>query len=486
MLDDASEAAAAVLTSHLLSHLMSYRGSLQLAIEATDNGWLPAEDDPRIEVLARFIAGEARLPDDAFPLRVGLIVPGLQRGVHPPLLVLSESRGGLSKPRLAEAAGQVMRLKAALAIGHALRPALSSNQERAARELFALLPERRADLRAAEVDAYVRLTPSDVTGLANAGLELLESRVEEVRTIGSNLLQRLATFRFEPLGQEVLRALVRRGLLWPASIYRDAPEGIVDELLRLLERPNPGVSINHLLSALAWTRSTKARAAFLEWEKSPPPWAPQLVAPARDYLQTAAWSLDAEGNRRDLASAVCFQLLPQGKTGANGTKCFEKADKKCPACRTTLRWLFEFATVDLSRLGPAWAAAPKRVLACLVCAWSGAVFADYADNGASLHRPAVQGEKVRDDSLPGPLIRAVSSSPFPPFAAAESFSIEDASTLGGVPMWLQDAGYPRCPRCGVEMLFLAQFDNGSIEEEGIYYAFFCGGCRISAVTYQQT
>jgi hypothetical protein len=64
--------------------------------------------------------------------------------------------------------------------------------------------------------------------------------------------------------------------------------------------------------------------------------------------------------------------------------------------------------------------------------------------------------------------------------------LDDASTVGGVPMWLQDAEYPRCIECDRYMSFLAQHDNGPLGEEGIYYAFYCARCRISAVSYQQT
>jgi len=78
--------------------------------------------------------------------------------------------------------------------------------------------------------------------------------------------------------------------------------------------------------------------------------------------------------------------------------------------------------------------------------------------------------------------------PQPPFAATEPFGIEDATSLGGGPMWLQDAPYPRCPECQQVMKFLAQFDDGSMTppEEGIYYSFYCSDCPIAAVNYQQT
>jgi hypothetical protein len=64
--------------------------------------------------------------------------------------------------------------------------------------------------------------------------------------------------------------------------------------------------------------------------------------------------------------------------------------------------------------------------------------------------------------------------------------LNDASTLGGIPMWLQHTEFPRCIECGRFMTFLAQHDNGPLRDEGIYYVFFCAQCHVAAVTYQQT
>jgi hypothetical protein len=82
--------------------------------------------------------------------------------------------------------------------------------------------------------------------------------------------------------------------------------------------------------------------------------------------------------------------------------------------------------------------------------------------------------------------RILNGSLSPTFITATPFSLSDASTLGGAPMWLQDAEYPICLECGRVMAFLAQHDNGALGEEGIYYAFFCSRCQIAAASYQQT
>lgn len=40
-----------------------------------------------------------------------------------------------------------------------------------------------------------------------------------------------------------------------------------------------------------------------------------------------------------------------------------------------------------------------------------------------------------------------------------------------MPTWIQDAEYPKCPKCGEEMIFVGQVSREDLEEygEGIYY-----------------
>jgi hypothetical protein len=74
----------------------------------------------------------------------------------------------------------------------------------------------------------------------------------------------------------------------------------------------------------------------------------------------------------------------------------------------------------------------------------------------------------------------------PAFASANTFGLDDATAIGGIPMWLQDSEYPYCPACAERMIFVAQHDNAATRAEGLYYAFFCATCHIAAVNYQQT
>lgn len=64
----------------------------------------------------------------------------------------------------------------------------------------------------------------------------------------------------------------------------------------------------------------------------------------------------------------------------------------------------------------------------------------------------------------------------------------EESQLGGVPNWIQDAEYPRCPGCQRRMLCIGQVAMDDIipDHEGMTYAFLCAECGKAATTYQQT
>ncbi|HVV71161.1 MAG TPA: DUF1963 domain-containing protein, partial [Verrucomicrobiae bacterium] len=129
-----------------------------------------------------------------------------------------------------------------------------------------------------------------------------------------------------------------------------------------------------------------------------------------------------------------------------------------------------------------------KVLCCLSCACFSPMFTRYRSNGVAEWHPATATSETAPSGTWPSCECQLSSSAFPPFAAANPFRLDDASTLGGIPMWLQDAEYPRCPDCAKPMQFLAQFYNLAMPkpEEGMFYSFFCRECEVAAVNYQQT
>jgi hypothetical protein len=425
--------------------------------------------------------------EDEFLLRFGLILPGLMRGIRPPVSVLNPERGGFSDKRLEQAAGQVSRLREALGFGRRYFGSLSSSPVTALREIA-------QQIKAVIVsgDAWVEIH----AGLSDAEARLLAERAfaclddsSEPNDLAESILTCLANFRRDGLGPQTVEVF-RRELFWPSSIFRDAPDDVARRLIQCIEKAE-GLQLNHLLLALAWTRGEPAFRAFLNWRNAPPAWAGGLYVPPEDYLHHAGVALDANGGRRDLLSLSCHQIVPLNDSSSEElvVPCRIEVEERCPACGGSLAWLFDFTDLSQDLFSGERSGAPRRVLCCLNCAcFCPAVFSRYHSDGTAELHPATKSEESSSFGGRPASTRKLVLKPQPPFAASEPFGIDDATSLGGGPMWLQDAQYPRCPECNNVMKFLAQFDNGSMTppEEGIYYSFFCPECRVAAVNYQQT
>ncbi len=332
---------------------------------------------------------------------------------------------------------------------------------------------------------HFELSEAEAQNLADLAFRALDSG--EPEGVGSGILACLAIFRRDGLGVQTSEALAR-DLYWPSSIYRNAPDNIASQLIQRIGSAR-GLELNHLLLALAWTRGESARLAFLGWRENPPRWAKRLHVPPEQYLHSAGWALDANGESRELVSKKCYKIARRHDVASHPVPCRTVADGKCPVCQGPLAWLFDFRNLPQELFLEDRTNAPTRVLCCLSCApFSAGVFSRYHKDGTAEWHPATEGGRTENYGYSAANDRELIPDVFPPFAAAEPFGIDDASGLGGTPMWIQDAEYPTCPECRQEMTYLAQFDNGSMKppEEGIFYSFFCGKCSVAAVTCQQT
>ncbi|NOS68863.1 MAG: hypothetical protein HOP33_02935 [Verrucomicrobia bacterium] len=431
------------------------------------------------------ISGESE--EDGFLLRFGLVVPGRIRGIRPPVAVLTPERGGFSQQRLEQAAAQVNRLRIALQLGRHFFGGLSTDTLTAFREISAYV-QAATSSDDAWVEIHASLPDTEARALAGRAIGCLDAP-DEPQQLGIDILGCLANYRQHGLGDRIAD-LLQRDVFWPSSLYRDARDEIAAALVQRIDEAN-GLQLNHLLLALAWTRGEPARRAFVEWRNDPPHWASRLHVPAEDYLHHAGWTLDANGQRRDLISVSCQRIALRANDSPTrlAVPCRTETEKRCPACGGPLAWLFDFANLPGQFFSGDRAVAPRRILCCLHCASScPAVFSRYQSNGTADWHPATKSDETSNLGGRPPTVRELVASPQPTFAAAEPFGVEDATALGGVPMWVQDADYPHCPDCQNVMSFLAQFDNGSMTpcEEGVYYAFFCAACRVAAVNYQQT
>src|SRR5262249_55218610 len=106
---------------HAAVYLRQYLGNLRWFCEAVDKGSIPSGDNeairPHVHELKKFMKMDAETEDEEILFRFGLIVPGLIRGIEPPLSVLEPERGDFSDKRMRQAAGQVTRLLELLRFG---------------------------------------------------------------------------------------------------------------------------------------------------------------------------------------------------------------------------------------------------------------------------------------------------------------------------------------------------------------------------------
>jgi hypothetical protein len=332
---------------------------------------------------------------------------------------------------------------------------------------------------------FGELTPAQAERLSERAIEFMDSDEKSVVEIAIAILKHQACFREQALSRACCYALMDRGVFWPSSLYRDTGDEVAHQLISRIESTDEKPSLNHLLLALAWTRSAAAFRVFRQWNSQAPSWAPKLNIPIRDYLPYAGWCMDG-GVRRDLVSTTCIRLVPCNVEGHRRVSCRTRINQLCPTCGGSLSWLFDFSDVGKDRFGAELTDAPMNVVCCLHCACFGPVYGSYCPDGTAQLHPANKPCKFAHTGDREAIVRRLDDMPCPPFACAEPFSLTDASTLGGIPMWLQDAEFPRCIECGQVMNFFAQHDNSPLREEGIYYAFFCAPCHTTAVSYQQT
>ena len=474
----------------VMDQLRSYQGNLVHAVHVVEKGWLPDIGEPDIaahlETLRLYLAANGSFQDDLFLLRLGLTVPGTQRGIVPPTLVLESNRGGFSKRRQGEAAGQITRLQEAIAIGRRFLPELSTDTQTAVAQLAEVCQAQPGPSEADWLEWFERLSSDKADELAARALACLDGE-NAVSEIGIEVLQHLACFRTPPLTEACCLALLDRAVFWPASLYRESGERIAERLADLIEQDSDPLKLTHQLFALAWTRSAAAARSFRTWTIQLPEWAGAIHVPPGEFLLSAGWCLDENGERRDLiASKRCFRLCVAGSRQSAAIGARILLNEHCPSCGARLVWLFDFSRAGLDLASIGLADAPTKILCCLVCALYGPLFSRYRPDGTAEFLVATDGAATAGHSGFQPGTRKLAAVPCPPFACAEPFSLADASTLAGVPMWLQDAEYPRCIECGRWMNFIAEHDNGPLGEEGIYYAFYCAPCRVSAVSFQQT
>lgn len=324
-------------------------------------------------------------------------------------------------------------------------------------------------------------------------MRLAEKELNDGNTdFAEDIAKSLATLTDFPL-DAMLEAWVNQNNFWPSIIFRGAGETIRDRILAAIEKTNNTVAHNHALCALAWIGDEQVCDVFLRWQRSPPLWRSKLhVGPTR-YAHVAGWE-PTEHGRHDLYHKTCLGIKPveQPETAAKSVTLLAESSQTCRWCNAPLVNLLELDLADPRFRFLKFEGLKLPILTCEACTCFAVIFAKIDRAGAASwceknDRPSWLPEDI--SSWPrGPWngVR-LQLAPRRAIHAADWCLPVAVSQIGGLPSWVQDAAYPNCPDCEKTMTFIAQLDNAQFpRREGIYYAFLCADCRITATTYQQT
>jgi len=333
---------------------------------------------------------------------------------------------------------------------------------------------------------YAALTGSEVTELASESIAQIEKGSNRFETA----LCCLACFRPGSLAA-FHQKLVERRVLYPGVIFHGAGPETAEQIIDVCEQED---CHNHALIALAWIGDEIVQAAFARWRKKPPAWKRKLFVPPHQYAEEAGWELTDKGERHDLFHRVAYPLVrPNGASGVNkSARIGVPVEETCRWCKRELVGLLDFTAIE--DVLPNQGIGPVRVVTCQACGCVSTLFMKYGSGGeAKWHsknkKPSYLQTDAEWDAFPeSPLVMTKQTRHFMEAANWSMLPGIAFSQVGGLPTWIQDAEYPACPDCSQKMPFVGQISNEDFMEygEGIYYAFRCPQCNVTATCYQQT
>jgi hypothetical protein len=331
-------------------------------------------------------------------------------------------------------------------------------------------------------DLYASLTPAEAARLVDVGVQLFAEGNDD---LAEAIARCLVCLTMHPV-TALLDAFVAQQHYTPAIAFARAGPTIRDLLLQRIQAPD--APYNALLLALAWIGDLQVAQQFAAWRAQPPSWANTLYVSPEDYALEAGWEVLPGPQRHDLVAPSAYALVPRTDASASPVTVVQETPEMCGWCGMPVTALF---TLDGTDPALAWLAVPAVVVVrtCVSCTWYAVSYTSIDATQPGWH-PANQRPTVLPDDVGPPLSAdqlVLAAQPRAPRYAADWFLPIRFSQVGGHPTWIDDAWYPPCPGCAHRMPFVAQLAVGDIEPgEGIYYAFLCRTCLITATTYQQS
>lgn len=345
-------------------------------------------------------------------------------------------------------------------------------------------------------------------------LDMLVQKIcEEIEETGEldeqhEMFTELVNFR-EIDTTEIARTAFGKRLFYPSTLYVNAPDDIIHEMIELLRQDSAQtmLEVSHLLECLAVHGGEEVFRAFVEFEKNPPKWQEELyVKPTfyatgekvyikpSFYATYGGWTFDQEGNIIRTMFDTCYPIVKGTleEKAHSPVKIGVRTNERCPQCGCTLVNMMEIDGRDsrLHFLGIDGVIKAKCCPSCII--WSGGnYFSRYAIDGegeiAFEEEPYNTEDCIKDSGIEEMDSNSyvLGKNPVPLRYAADW---DGDSAVGGFSSWLVECDIKNCPDCGKPMKYLAQIEWCTIlyGMEGYIYLEICSDCKTIAVLHQQT
>ncbi|MDP4182674.1 MAG: DUF1963 domain-containing protein [Bacillota bacterium] len=338
-------------------------------------------------------------------------------------------------------------------------------------------------------EIYLPLTQQEIQLVKEHVSELIESDyIDEAEEVLMALVCIVETDI-----NECLTALINKEYYRCSTIFKNASAEVRDLLIERIETEDG--ERHNILCALSLIGDQTVFNLFNEWKNNPPEWINELYKPLDNYSLVAGWQLSEDGKNKNLFSYDCYPIKKENLTSKDPEPLLllEKFEEKCNWCGTTMTTLFDFMLSDKIFDSFNIHGRRLRIVTCHICSCYTTVYRDIDFDGNSTlsefnqkpsYLPEINPEEESIISKNSLKISRNKRSYF--YGLNNRFIGISASQIGGLPRWEQEPEYPLCPKCNNTMMFLGQLQGSDIVEfgAGIYYAFICHECKISATSYQ--
>lgn len=286
---------------------------------------------------------------------------------------------------------------------------------------------------------------------------------------------------------DVAEVCLKKDILFPSIIYKDACNKTRDILIDRLYTTNESRVASQILCCLAMIGDDRVQQVFKDLEENPLPWRQKLYVGLDIYAQNGGWQFDQNSNKEMLVYNECLALE---KTDRKKLPIMvaESNKKYCKSCGCEL---LDILTIDgndekLRFLGI------DGVVKATICpnciCYEEAMYCQYEMNGESNILEMEFGDEnlLSEDDIKKMTQNSIGLSD----NKVNKFygTMEDVNSIGGMANWVQDWVYLKCPKCNKTMKYFAQIQWDTIDEyaEGTLYFEICHDCQIIGMTHQQT